>query len=138
MIFVYKTGRQSHRNNIQLGKHGRHRTNVWSYRAANDLGRPTDEGNLLQLHPTVKPVAMVADGILDCSSRGDVVLDPFLGSGTTLIAAERVGRRCFGIEIDPAYVDTIIRRWQAFSGEIARHAVTGEAFDRGAEESRHV
>jgi DNA modification methylase len=92
----------------------------------------------LQLHPTVKPVAMVADAILDCSSRGDVVLDPFLGSGTTLIAAERVGRRCFGIEIDPIYVDTIIRRWQAFSGEIARHAKTGEAFDRGAEEASHV
>jgi DNA modification methylase len=138
MIFVYKSGRQSHRNNIQLGKHGRHRTNVWSYRAANDFGRPTDEGNLLQLHPTVKPVAMVADAILDCSSRGDVVLDPFLGSGTTLIAAERVGRRCFGIEIDPAYVDTIIRRWQAFTGDAARHATTGEVFDRQGEEIRHV
>ena len=138
MIFVYKTGRQSHRNNVQLGKHGRHRTNVWSYRAANDFGRPTDEGNLLKLHPTVKPVAMVADAILDCSSRGDVVLDPFLGSGTSLLAAERVGRRCFGIEIDPAYVDTIIRRWQAFTGEAARHSATGEAFDRGAEEFSHV
>jgi len=90
----------------------------------------TDEGNLLQLHPTVKPVAMVADAILDSSSRGNVVLDPFLGSGTTLIASERVGRRCFGIEIDPAYVDTIIRRWQAFTGDAARHAATGEAFDR--------
>jgi DNA modification methylase len=138
MIFVYKSGRQSHRNNVQLGKHGRHRSNVWSYRAANDFGRPTDEGNLLQLHPTVKPVAMVADAILDCSSRGEVVLDPFLGSGTTLIAAERVGRRCFGIEIDPAYVDTIIRRWQAFTGDTARHATTGEAFDRQGEEIRHV
>jgi DNA modification methylase len=138
MIFVYKTGRQSHRNNIQLGKHGRHRTNVWSYKAANDFGRPTDEGNLLQLHPTVKPVAMVADAILDCSRRGDVVLDPFLGSGTTLIASERVGRRCFGIEIDPAYVDTIVRRWQAFTGDTARHATTGEAFDRQGEISRHV
>jgi DNA modification methylase len=81
---------------------------------------------------------MVADAILDCSSRGDVVLDPFLGSGTTLIAAERVGRRCFGIEIDPIYVDTIVRRWQAFSGEIARHAMTGEAFARQAEEPSHV
>jgi len=81
---------------------------------------------------------MVADAILDCSSRGDLVLDPFLGSGTTLIAAERVGRRCFGIEIDPLYVDTIIRRWQAFSGDVAQHAVTGEAFDPAREDVRHV
>ena len=87
---------------------------------------------------TPKPVAMVADAILDCSSRGDLVLDPFLGSGTTLIAAERVGRRCFGIEIDPLYVDTIIRRWQAFSGDVAQHAVTGEAFDPAREDVRHV
>ena len=138
LIFVFKTGGRPHRNNIQLGKHRRHRTNVWSYRAANDFGRPTDEGNLLQMHPTVKPVAMVADAILDCSSRGDVVLDPFLGSGTTLIAAERVGRRCFGIEIDPAYVDALIRRWQAFTGGVARHAVTGEVFDGVPEEARYV
>jgi DNA modification methylase len=138
LVFVFKTGTRSHRNNIQLGKHGRHRTNVWSYRATNDFGRSTDEGNLLQMHPTVKPVAMVADAILDCSSRGDLVLDPFLGSGTTLIAAERVGRRCFGIEIDPLYVDTIIRRWQAFSGDVAQHAVTGLAFDPTREDARHV
>jgi DNA modification methylase len=137
LVFVFKTGGRSHRNNIQLGKHGRHRTNVWEYRAANDFGRSTDEGNLLQIHPTVKPVAMVADAILDCSNRSDLVLDPFLGSGTTLIAAERVGRRCFGIEIDPAYVDTIIRRWQAFSGDAARHAVTGQAFDKIGEVARH-
>jgi DNA modification methylase len=137
LVFVFKTGARSHLNNIQLGKHGRHRTNVWSYRAANDFGRSTDEGNLLQMHPTVKPVAMVADAILDCSSRGELVLDPFLGSGTTLIAAERVGRRCFGIEIDPAYVDTIIRRWQAFSGDVARHGETGELFDKTEEIARH-
>jgi len=84
---------------------------------------------LAALHPTLKPVAMVADAILDCSARGDVVLDSFLGSGTTLIAAERVGRRCYGIEIDPLYVDTIIRRWQAFTGDKAIHAVTGDRFD---------
>jgi DNA modification methylase len=137
LVFVFKTGARSHLNNIQLGKHGRHRTNVWSYRAANDFGRSTDEGNLLQMHPTVKPVAMVADAILDCSSRGELVLDPFLGSGTTLIAAERVGRRCFGIEIDPAYVDTIIRRWQAFSGDVARHVVTDEPFGQTGEADRH-
>jgi DNA modification methylase len=130
LVFVFKTPGGPHRNNIQLGKHGRHRTNVWPYRAANDFGRPTDEGNLLQMHPTTKPVAMVADAILDCSCRGDLVLDPFLGSGTTLIAAERVGRRCYGMELDPLYVDVIVRRWQAFSGGSAQHAITGEPFSK--------
>lgn len=86
------------------------------------------------LHPTLKPVAMVADAILDCSARGDIVLDPFLGSGTTLIAAERVGRCCYGLEIDPLYVDTIIRRWQAFTGDTATHAVTGKRFEDLASE----
>ena len=79
--------------------------------------RSGDEGNLLALHPTVKPVALVADAIMDCTARGDIVLDAFLGSGTTVIAAERTGRRCYGLEIDPLYVDTIIRRWQAFTRE---------------------
>jgi DNA modification methylase len=128
LVFVFKHGRGSHRNNVQLGRYGRHRSNVWSYRGANCFGRSTDEGNLRELHPTVKPVVMVADAILDCSTRGEVVLDPFLGSGTTVAAAERTGRRCFGIEIDPLYVDTIVRRWQAFTGEVARHAVTGRTF----------
>jgi DNA modification methylase len=127
-VFVFKHGRGSHKNNIQLGRYGRHRSNVWSYRGLNDFGRGTDEGHLSALHPTVKPVALVADAILDASSRGDIVLDPFLGSGTTLIAAERTGRRCHGIEIDPAYVDTIIRRWQTFTGDSAKHAATGRAF----------
>jgi DNA modification methylase len=137
-IFAFKVGGASHRNNIQLGRHGRNRTNVWSYRAANDFGRPTDEGYLIHMHPTVKPVAMVADAILDCSTRGDLVLDPFLGSGTTLIAAERVGRRCFGIEIDPAYADTIIRRFQAFTGDVARQALTGKTFDCSSEDAPHA
>jgi DNA modification methylase len=74
------------------------------------------------MHPTAKPVRLVADAILDCSARGDVILDPFLGSGTTLIAAERTGRFCFGMEIDAAYVDTAVRRWQAYTGERAVHA----------------
>jgi DNA modification methylase len=95
----------------------------------NSFGRSTEEGNLLSLHPTVKPVALVADAILDCTARGDVVLDPFLGSGTTLIAAERVGRRCCGMELDPLYADTIIRRWQALTGDVAVHASSGETFD---------
>jgi DNA modification methylase len=138
-VFVFKHGRSSHKNNVQLGRYGRHRSNVWSYRGINDFGRGTDEGNLLALHPTIKPVALVADAILDASSRGEIVLDPFLGSGTTLIAAERTGRRCHGIEIDPVYVDTIIRRWQAFTGDTARHVATGQAFneERGAKCTRN-
>ena len=127
-VFVFKYGRGRHRNNVELGRFGRHRSNVWTYRGANSLGRETEEGNLLTLHPTVKPVALVADAILDCSARGDIVLDPFLGSGTTLLAAERTGRHCCGIEIDPSYVDIGIRRWQAFTGEDARHATTGKSF----------
>ena len=112
LVFVFKHGRDGHRNNVQLGRFGRNRSNVWHYPGANSFARCGEEGNLLALHPTVKPVAMVADAILDCSARGDIVLDAFLGSGTTLIAAERTGRRCCGLELDPAYVDTIVRRWQ--------------------------
>jgi DNA modification methylase len=133
-IFVFKAGRGTHQNNIQLGQYGRHRSNVWSYPGANSFSRATDEGHLLALHPTVKPVRLVADAILDCSTRGDVILDSFLGSGTTLIAAERVGRICHGIEIDPLYVDTAIRRWQSYTGDSAVHAVTGKRFGEEAAE----
>ena len=129
LVFVFKHGRNGHRNNVQLGQFGRNRSNVWHYPGANSLSRSGAEGNLLALHPTVKPVAMVADAILDCSARGEVVLDGFLGSGTTVIAAERTGRRCYGIELDPAYVDTIVRRWQALTCGSARHAVSGRSFD---------
>lgn len=129
LVLVFKHGHASHRNNVQLGGYGRHRSNVWNYRGANDFGRGTDEGNLAALHPTPKPVQMVADAILDCSARGDVVLDAFLGIGSTLIAAERVGRRCFGIEIDGGYVDITIRRWQTFTGDQARHVATGLSID---------
>jgi DNA modification methylase len=129
LIFVFKHGRAPHRNNIQLGQYGRNRTNVWEYPGVNTLSKQTDEKNLLTLHPTVKPVALVADAILDCSSRGDVILDSFLGSGSTLLAAERVGRVCYGMELDPSYVDTAIRRWQRYSGDYAIHAVTGKHFD---------
>jgi DNA modification methylase len=128
-VAVFKSGCGRHRNNIELGRHGRHRSNVWSYPAINNFGRATDEGHLLALHPTVKPVRLVADAILDCSARGDIVLDTFLGSGTTLIAAERTGRRCYGMEIDPLYVDTSIRRWQAYTGEAAIHGLSGKCFD---------
>jgi hypothetical protein len=128
LVFVFKNGEAAHCNNVQLGKYGRNRTNVWQYRGINDFGRPTEEGNLLALHPTVKPVALVSDAILDCSRRGDIVLDPFLGSGTTLMACERTGRRCYGIEIDPLYVDTAIRRWQKHSGATAVNAGSGQSF----------
>jgi DNA modification methylase len=128
-VFVYKNGTAPHRNNVQLGKNGRNRSNTWHYPHTTTFGRPSEEGYLAELHPTVKPVAMVADAILDCSARGDIVFDPFMGSGTTLIAAERVGRVCRGIEIDPLYVDTIIRRWQTYSGDKAVHAVSGIRFD---------
>jgi DNA modification methylase len=129
LVFVFKKGIAQHRNNVELGKHGRNRTNVWEYGGANSFGRVSEEGNLLALHPTVKPVALVADAILDASARGEVVLDGFLGSGTTLMAAERVGRRCYALEIDPLYVDTAIRRWQRLTGDDARHAITGERFN---------
>jgi DNA modification methylase len=129
LIFVFKLGQGSHRNNVQLGRFGRNRTNVWCYPGVNSFARTGAEGNLLALHPTVKPVAMVADAILDCSARGDIVLDSFLGSGTTVIAAERTGRRCYGLELDPLHVDTGLHRWQALTGGTARHAVSGRSFD---------
>jgi DNA modification methylase len=129
LVFVFRTGRGSHRNNVQLGRFGRNRSNVWRYPGVNSFGRKTKEGNLLELHPTVKPVDLVADATLDCTARNDIVLDGFLGSGTTVMAAERAGRRCFGIEIDPLYVDVIIRRWQNLTGGTARDAATGVTFD---------
>jgi DNA modification methylase len=117
----------------QLRHYGRNRSDVWHYLGANKFGRSEGEGTLLALHPTIKPVAMIADAIADCTKRDDFVLDPFLGSGSTLIAAERTGRRCYGIEIDPLYVDTAIRRWQAWTGGAVRHAATGVSFDEIAE-----
>ena len=129
LIFLFRNGQKSHRNNVLLGKYGRNRTNVWQYPGINTLSKQSEEGNLLALHPTVKPVAMVADAILDCSARGDIVLDAFLGSGTTLLAAERTGRTCYGIEIDPIYCDVIIKRWQRLTGGEAIHSLSGEAFN---------
>jgi DNA modification methylase len=135
LVFVFKSGKAAHRNNIQLGQFGRYRTNVWQYRRVNSLGRATDEGNLSGLHPTIKPVELVADAILDCTARRDVVLDPFLGSGTTVIACERTGRTCYGIELDPRYVDTIVRRWQAFTGQSAVQESTGRTFNEMEEDN---
>lgn len=119
---VWRKGKAQHRNNVQLGRFGRSRSNIWTYPGANTFSRAGDEGNLLALHPTVKPVALVADILLDCTKRGDIVLDPFLGSGSTIIAAEKVGRHARGLELDPLYIDTIIRRWQRWSGGRARRS----------------
>jgi DNA modification methylase len=102
-----------------LGKHGRNRSNVWTYAGVNTFGpNRLDE---LAMHPTVKPVALVADAIRDCSRRGDLVLDSFGGSGTTLIACEKTGRQARLIELDPTYCDQIVRRWQALTGQRAIH-----------------
>jgi DNA modification methylase len=120
LIFVWKNGRGKHANNIQLGKHGRNRSNVWTYAGANSFG--SDRLTDLAMHPTVKPVGLVADAILDCSRRGDLVLDSFGGSGTTLIACERTGRKARLIEIDPIYCDQTVRRWQKLTGRIAVNA----------------
>ena len=114
LIFVFKVGKGPHINNVALGRYGRHRTNVWDYVSQNALnGTPKSK---LALHPTVKPVAMIADAIRDCSNRGGVILDPFGGAGTTLIAAERTGRRARLIELDPTFVDVSIERWQRLTG----------------------
>jgi len=134
LVFVFKNGKAPHRNNVQLGQFGRTRSNVWQYPSVNSFGRAGEEGNLLALHPTVKPVAMVADAIKDCSARGDVVLDAFLGSGTTVIAAERTGRVCYGIELDPSYVDVAVRRWEAFTKQSAVHRQSGFSFRQIEEE----
>lgn len=129
MIAVYKNGTAPHRNNVELGKHGRYLSNVWEYPCSNTFSKQSDEGKLCELHPTVKPVKMVADAILDTTIKGEIILDPFLGSGTTLMAAERVGRLCYGIELDQFYCDTIIRRWQNYTGGEAIHIASGQTFN---------
>ena len=126
LVFVFKVGDGPQLNTIQLGAHGRYRTNVWDYAGINSL-RPgrMDE---LRMHPTVKPVALVADALKDCSRRGEIVIDGFAGSGTTVIAAEKSGRRARAIELEPRYIDVAIRRWQTLTGGSARHAESGRTF----------
>lgn len=131
LILVFKKGDAAHINNVELGKHGRYRTNVWAYRGFNTGGAQRLEE--LSRHPTAKPVQMLADAMLDCSRPGDIVLDPFGGSGSTMIAAEKVGRRARLIELDPVYVDRIVRRYQAFAREDAVFTDTNETFDQRAE-----
>jgi DNA modification methylase len=130
LILVFKNGDGPHQNNIQLGRYGRNRSNLWTYAGVNTFrtGRLDD----LSVHPTVKPIALVADAMRDSSRRSDIVLDPFMGSGTTILAAERVGRRGYGLEIDPLYVDVAIRRWQDFTKQDAVLKATGQTFDEVA------
>lgn len=133
LIFLWKSGRAKHINNVELGRWGRNRTNIWRYPGIRGF-RYSDEGDLLAWHSTPKPVRMIADAILDVTKRGDLVLDAFLGSGTAIIAAERVGRRCYGCELDPKYADTIIARYQRHSGELAIHIPSGKSFADIADE----
>ena len=126
-VFVFRAGQAPHRNNVELGRHGRYRTNVWQYRGLSSFGR--GRGEMLALHPTVKPVVLIVDAIKDCTRRGDIVLDPFAGSGSTIIAAQKAGRIGYGIELDPRYADTIVRRWQEMTGQCATLDETGATFD---------
>jgi DNA modification methylase len=127
LIFVFKVGTAAHVNSFGLGESGRYRTNVWDYPGISSFG--TGRDSELAMHPTVKPTALVADAIRDCSRRGDIVLDIFAGSGTTMIAAEQVGRSARLLEYDPAYCDTIVRRWQKFTGKDATLIGTGQRFE---------
>lgn len=140
IIILAKRSGADHLNRVQLGSNGRDRSNVWSYSGVNGFGKA--KAKIRDLHPTVKPMAMVRDAILDSSAVGDVVLDLFSGSGTTLIAAEVTGRKGRAIELDPIYADTGVVRWQDFTGQEAVLADTGETFAqvraRRAEEQRHV
>jgi DNA modification methylase len=127
LVFVFKHGRAPHLNNFGLGAGGRSRTNVWRYAGANSFGAGRmDE---LRMHPTVKPVGLIADAMRDCSRRGSIVLDAFAGSGSTIIAAEQIGRRAYCVEIDVGYTDVAVRRWQRFTGRDAVLEGTGKTFD---------
>ena len=131
LVLVFKKGDAPHVNTFGLGNTGCYRTNVWEYAGVNAFRRGRLEE--LAMHPTVKPTALVADAIKDCSRRRDLVLDPFAGSGTTIIAAEKTGRRARTVEIDPHYCDVIVRRWQAYAGKSAILAVAGLSFEEASE-----
>lgn len=128
LVYVFKKGDAPHINNFELGQHGRYRTNVWNYPGVNTLKGKGYE--LLALHPTVKPVSLIADAMRDCSHRQGLILDPFAGSGTALIAAERTGRQARAIELDPQYVDVAIQRWQRITGGQARLAESGQTWEQ--------
>jgi DNA modification methylase len=139
LLSLFKKGDAPTVNNVELGKRGRWRSNLWTYAGASSLGSDARRG--LQDHPTVKPTAMLEDAFLDITNRGDIVLDPFLGSGSTLIAADMARRICRGVELDPLYVDVIIRRYEAATGKPGVLVETSESFAelgarRAAEEAQ--
>ena len=134
LVFVFGKPDTTRVNNVELDKHRRNRTNVWNYPGVNSSPR-RGRTRGVDLHPTVKPIAMVSDAILDVTQRGDIVLDPFCGSGTTILAAERTGRRGYAIELDPGHVDTAIDRWQRMTKQTAVHA-NGKTFEEMRAERR--
>jgi DNA modification methylase len=133
LVCVFKNGSKPHINNFELGQHGRARSNVWDYPAVRTFFKDSETGErrdgLMRLHPTPRPVAMLMDIFLDCSKRGDIVMEPFIGSGTALLAAEKTGRRCYGIDMEPRYIDLAIRRWQNLTGKHAVNTKTGQQFN---------
>ncbi len=135
LCFIFKNGKESHVNNVHLGKNGRYRTNVWQYAGVNAFGRHKAD---IKMHPTVKPVEMLKDAILDVTRRGDIVLDTFLGSGSTLIAAHQSKRVCYGIELEPLYVDTAIRRFLEMFHIDAVHQATGKTYSELLTTKREV
>jgi DNA modification methylase len=135
LLPLFKKGTASHVNNISLGKRGRHRTNLWIYPGASSTGSDARKG--LQDHPTVKPTAMLQDALIDLTNRGEIVLDPFLGSGSTLLAAENTGRVCRGVELDPLFVDVIIRRYETATCNSVTLADTDEPFEEVASRRRN-
>jgi DNA modification methylase len=132
LVLVFKVGTASHTNTVELGRHGRNRTNVWDYAGANTFRAGRSEE--LAMHPTVKPVALIADAIKDASRRSDIVLDPFCGSGSTIIACEKTGRQARAMELDARYVDVAVRRWQQYTGKEARSEWTEQTFEEMAEQ----
>jgi DNA modification methylase len=134
LVFVFKQGTAGHTNSFGLGETGRYRTNVWDYAGISSIGAARSEE--LAMHPTVKPVALICDAIRDCSRRGEIVLDGFGGSGSTLIAAEKTGRSARLFEYDPLYCDTIIRRWETYTGKRAELSDSGATFEDVAD-GRH-
>ncbi len=133
LVFVFKHGDAPHQNHFELGQHGRTRSNVWHYPSARSMTSGDgdfDRDEVLEHHPTVKPVKLIEEIALDCSRRGEIVLDPFLGSGSTLIACEKTQRRCFGIELEPRYVDVAIQRWQQWTEQEAIHEATGQTYNQ--------
>ena len=134
LVFVFKQGTCEHTNSFGLGDTGRYRTNVWDYAGISSIGSNRSEE--LAMHPTVKPVALIADAIRDCSRRGEIVLDGFGGSGSTLIAAEKTGRCARLIEFDPLYCDTIVKRWERYTGKRAKLDAGDATFEHVADDRR--